>query len=96
MVRFAFIFFCAAFNIQIIMGYYGRQIVLLTRQFLPTGPFHRVQPDCYEGFSTIFKFSAPEVCGDSGPVELKVKEFFLSLVERIRLRIRGCLVDSGG
>mmetsp|Transcript_99050 Transcript_99050/g.236355 ORF Transcript_99050/g.236355 Transcript_99050/m.236355 type:complete len:1014 (-) Transcript_99050:67-3108(-) len=25
-----------------------------------------------------------KVCGDSGPVELKVKEFFLSLVERIR------------
>ena len=25
-----------------------------------------------------------EVCGDAGPVELKVKEFFLSLVERIR------------
>ena len=28
-----------------------------------------------------------EVCGDAGPVELKVKEFFLSLVERIRQRL---------
>ena len=35
-----------------------------------------------------------EVCGDAGPVELKVKEFFLSLVERIRQRLCAMPADE--
>ena len=46
-------------------------------------------------FALAFRCAPTEVCGGSAPVELKVKELFLSRVDRIRLCGIGGVLQDG-